>query len=612
MANLTKSESGIEKSDKHIPQIGDHYFYNSRGYETIIRIERIEGNDFVVSELQKDGTYKESKFKKNISSLDEYYLFLPDFEEENNLADKLLDGSLVFKKEQELQDTRSIAKQIGVESLLKMERHCIESAEKYKMISRIAEAKIRAIRNSLDEKVDALKSYCEGLYKQVSRIREALSLIDLYTGKSIEVSVLKEGKTASQEEPFCIRQQLLYMDEECRITYNDGIDATSIQDFIDWLVSDDRNIEQVIPERKAVVAIKPRRAPAKDYNDSHYNAQVEKWNKYTYFLFRNGDNIYSVDSEDFQVYGRLIPSKEDMAKLKKDIEEAARWNKDPNEVCEKFNLRFYRFMMFLQGVLNSTDILKPMPDGINLLDESTYKEWIRIIYDDENVLTDGRPTYNEWIGEINSQVCVGSRIIYVADAGRSWTRGKSAKQCWGEEHLLRYYRNEYSMPMLPQVGVYTLKQVDLNYKNGYALTVNGDDTKALGFLYEDERERWWYEKDKAKRKKVTCLLCKFDNFINYDMLSIEDIEYYLSNRIYRTQYLELVPVLLNARRQLREEKRQEEAFRDMIINYSGKNITPQEVDDAIEWWKMKNKYKRPISNDCAKAMRMIRRKLGIE
>ena len=222
------------------------------------------------------------------------------------------------------------------------------------------------------------------------------------------------------------------------------------------------------------------------------------------------------------------------------------------------------------------------------------------------------PSYNDWLKEINSSVNVGSRIIYVPRLDRSYYSGKSSKQQWGEEHLLRYYRSDWSMPCLPDIGIYELKAVKLGYKHSYAIMADQENNVALGFLYEDTREREYWEDDKGKRNKVTCLLNEYDTYINYDALSLEDIEYYLNSRIYRTQYLDIMPILLNARRALREEKRQEDAFRDMLIHHSERqDITADEVDEAIKWWKLKNKYKRPISKDCTKAMRMIKKHLGL-
>lgn len=601
--------------EKHTPQVGDYYVYNSHGYEHIIKLVEKNEKGFVCMKMQADGSFgleDEFEREKSIQKIEEWYTYLPDFDSNNKLADKLLSGDLDLNEDNTDTDVRALTSSNKISTLTAMQSECLELEARYKIVQKIAEAKIRRIKDSMDSKIRALDNYCDGIRKQVARIREALSLIDLYTGKSIEVNVLKEGKPADDKEKFTIRQALLYMDEECKIADDRGIDANDIPAFIDWLLSDQKHIDQIVPEKKGVVAIKPRRAPAKEYGDSRYAALVERWNKYTYFLFRNGDNLYSVDSEDFQVYERLIPTQKDLERLQSDMEEAKKWHKNPQEVYERFNLRFYRFLMFLQGVINTTEILRPVPQGINLLDESTYRDWINIIYDDENILGDGMPSYNDWLKKINSSVSVGSRIIYVPRLDSSYNSRVSRKEQWGSEHLLRYYRSDWSMPRLPGIGVYELKAVKLGYKHSYAIMADQENTVALGFLYEDTREREYWEDNKGKRNKVTCLLSKYDTYINYDALSLEDVEYYLNSRIYRTQYLDIMPILLNARKVLREEKRQEDAFRDMLIYHSERqDITADEVDEAIKWWKLKNKYKRPISKDCTKAMRMIKKRLGL-
>lgn len=616
MNELVKKETALtSQEEEHIPQIGDHYLYNSHGYERIIRVERQTERGFLVSTMQENGEFEVTPggwfYDEPLYRFKEL-TFLPDFREDYVLAEKLLNGELVLETDNNIADTTALTTTSSVATLLAMEEKCRALEDKFNRVRKVAEAKVRAAQRQMEAKMNTLKEYCSGLSKQIGRIQEALSLIDLYTGKSICVETLREGKKAKDSEVFYIRQQLLYMDEECKITFDEGIDATNTEDFVKWLLTDQRHIDQVIPEQKAVVAIKPRRAPAKDYGDSRYSTMVEQWNRYTYFLFRNGENLYSVDSEDFQVYDRLIPTQEDLERLQRQIDEAKKWHKDTQEIFERFNLRFYRFLMFLQGVINTTDILKPLPDKVNLFDEGSYKDCIQVIYDDENILADGKPSYKEWVKQMNKDVAVGSRVIYTTRLSPSWSSSKSSHECWGEQHLLRYYRSQWSMPEIPASGVYELKCVDLPYERSNVINVDGDKRKALGFLYEDERPREFWEKNQGKRNKVTCLLLDYDNFINYDALDLDELEYYLTNRVYRTQYLSIVPILLKAREELREEKRQEEAFRDLLINNSvRKDITPAEVDEAITWWKLKNKYKRPISKDCTKAMRMIKQRLKL-
>ncbi len=615
MSDIVKVNTDVATSDKHTPQVGDYYMYNSHGYECIVRLDSFDGERFSCSIMQKDGSFVHDKDNwhsfETEKALNEGFTYLHNFNSDAALADKLLSGEFDFGEVEDA-DTTALTTTNSAASLISMQQRYELMAQRMERVSKIAEAKARAVKNSLEAKCRSMKEYCDGIRKQIGRIQEALSLIDLYTGKTIEITTLKEGAIADEAEKFHIRQALLYMDEECKIADDNGIDANDIPAFVKWLISDQRHIDQVIPEKKAVIAIKPRRAPAKDYGDNNYNRIIEQWNKYTYFLFRNGDNLYSVDSEDFQVYDRLIPSQKDLERLQDKIKEANEWHKDTKDIYERFNLRFYRFIMFLQGVINSTDILKPLPHAINMMDEESYKDVVEVVYDDENLLGDGRPSFNEWVKKINEGVSVGSRIIYVPKLERSWSSRVSSKEYWGQEHLLRYYSSGWSMPDTPAIGVYELKCIDLSYPRSDIWMVDGNDKKALGFLYEDSRPREWYEKDKGARRKVSCRLRDFDFFLNYDMLSLDDVEYYLNSRIYRTQYLEIMPILLQARKELREEKRQEDAFRDLLIHHSSKPLTPDVVDEAIDWWKMKNKYKRPISKDCTKAMRMIKQRLGVK
>lgn len=98
--------------------------------------------------------------------------------------------------------------------------------------------------------------------------------------------------------------------------------------------------------------------------------------------------------------------------------------------------------------------------------------------------------------------------------------------------------------------------------------------------------------------------------MNYDAISLTDIDYYLNSRIDRPNYIHYVPLLKTIRKQLMEELESEQMFIMLIRNTLHISIADSNrVEDAITWWKYKNKIKRPIQKDDALAFRMITKKL---
>jgi len=102
--------------------------------------------------------------------------------------------------------------------------------------------------------------------------------------------------------------------------------------------------------------------------------------------------------------------------------------------------------------------------------------------------------------------------------------------------------------------------------------------------------------------------------IHYDALVLDDLDYYLSNRMDRPNYVHMMPLLYKLRDELREEHKAEEGFalltkNELLREYPslGELDIESMIWDAIEWWKNKKAtvWKRPIAKDDGKALEMI-------
>lgn len=93
----------------------------------------------------------------------------------------------------------------------------------------------------------------------VAKLEEVVYTVQLYLGRDEEVVCLREGEPAPAETPICIRQNVLFMDEEIALTRPDGIDFEDIAEFDAWLLADPKHLSQVLPEPKGVVVLGVRR-----------------------------------------------------------------------------------------------------------------------------------------------------------------------------------------------------------------------------------------------------------------------------------------------------------------------------------------------------------------
>ena len=114
---------------------------------------------------------------------------------------------------------------------------------------------------------------------------------------------------------------------------------------------------------------------------------------------------------------------------------------------------------------------------------------------------------------------------------------------------------------------------------------------------------------------MTYLLSFDDLYLNYDRVSLEDVDFYLNSRLERKDFLHVLPTLITMRKELRKEQAEEGAFRQMLQGrLLSKGVSESRsaalIDSAIEWWKYRTITSRPIRSDDAKAMRMIEFRLN--
>lgn len=90
-------------------------------------------------------------------------------------------------------------------------------------------------------------------------------------------------------------------------------------------------------------------------------------------------------------------------------------------------------------------------------------------------------------------------------------------------------------------------------------------------------------------------------------MDLDTVEYYINSRIDRENYLKMLPVLYQIKKMRLEEIKWEKGFvKSMALDLE---CDEKLVWDAVDWWKNKVIWKRPIRKDDAKAWRMIKQRL---
>jgi hypothetical protein len=459
--------------------------------------------------------------------------------------------------------------------------------------------KTNQLKNLMAEQTTILELRTRELTALLSKAEEAIWSINLYMGKNEEIHVLRKGIPAPAEQKIVLRQQVLFMDEECAIAARtEGIDIYSIEQFDGWLLESPANLNRVLYENKGIVALHVKRYVKKYGDDPWSNTQVNKANlHWTYFLIRNGENLYRVFI-DIDAGEYMFPVTDSLTNLFHDSKPGSREYMEAMKRAEESHRHYLRILLVLQGLLDRTPIFKPMPvERINLCDPAQSYEYVEFVYDAERQLTDGRLLFNEWLAEINDQLEVGHRIMGVFDY-RSGISG--SKEDNTDSRITPVNANRPGSNIL-----YTIEKEE----DGHFI-----------FKYERKGEKIYdrYGRGHDPKNRASCWVEKDDNFfLNFDAVELKDLEYYAVHRQSRHLYRDMVTILEEAIKLKKREIDDEEPFRKLLVgqmmtHYSGFLVKAEEwIPELIRWWKFKNREHRALLSDDKLALDMIVKEFGL-
>jgi hypothetical protein len=442
------------------------------------------------------------------------------------------------------------------------------------------------------EQEHALQAKVNKLNAMVKIAAEAIWTIELYLGRFETIKQLRGGKAAPKSEKIVVRQLVLNMDEECAVAAKEGgIDTHEVDEFDKW-VKVEKNLQQVLPEPKGIVAFHVR-GEKKAKGDPY---AVSK----TYFLIRNGARLYRVCT-NLIVRDVLFPKAKEFDEfffsfehdwdthetLKKPLRPGSHSYMAAMKKVDKRRRHYLRILLFMQGLIDRTKVFKPLPSPqVNLCDMKQHKTYLRFLRDAEMLLSDGRARFNDWLHDINSRMEIGMRVI-----------GEFNSYHIGARDL--EYR---SHPRGHRPDNHTLFTIERRHGDSFVIL----------FPYKN-----WHGDDHAKRASFR-VHTSDDFVINFDLVTEADIDYYLSNRLDRSDYTKMFPLLKCVRRLKRRETKEEAPFRKLLIGEIVKahgvkvEKAAARVDHLISWWKYKNKTHRALTSDDAKAIRMIVKEFRLE
>jgi hypothetical protein len=458
--------------------------------------------------------------------------------------------------------------------------------------------KTNQLKRLMEEQSSILELKTKELTALLSKAEEAIWSINLYMGKNEEIHVLRTGIPAPAEQKIVLRQQVLFMDEECAIAArSEGIDIQSIDQFDKWLLENPANLSRVLYETKAIVALHVKRH-TKKYGDQYTDHSMNKANlTWTYFLIRNGENLYRVFI-DLDAGQYMFPTTDSLTNLFHHAKPGSREYMQAMKAAEESHRHYLRVLLVLQGLLDRTPIFKPMPvSRINLCDPGQSYDYVEFIYDAERQLTDGRVLFDEWLENANEQLEVGHRIMGTFD----YRSGISGSKDNGTDSRI------------------TPSRADRPGSN-ILHTIDKEEDGRFSFKYERRGETIYdrYGRGREPKNRASCWVEKDDNFfLNFDAVELKDLEYYATHRQSRHLYKDMITLLEESIKLKKKETADEEPFRKLLVGQMMKHYSvsleraEELVPDLIRWWKFKNREHRALLSKDNLALNMIVQEFGL-
>ncbi len=568
---ITIKEQSIVYKDLDI-SVGDVLHYSDNVYTITGFGENKHGKYIVHDGYEYNDSGIGTKYLSEIKSgRDGYYKILKKGLSQNvhDIADRIISGDFNINELGSLDPQESSSNSLMVVDS-NLYKNALADAEN-------ARNKMEVIKTIIRKKTEVMRRSLDGIlsvhYKMVKRLNSIVFTLELYAGIKESIKQIQSGNPAEDSEPIHLSQLMRYMDEEVGDPDNGGVSYDSIDKFDNWLLSYSKHLkcfhyELMLPQKKCVRTIRVRRSVSERYSSDPFNNRWEIDKELqTYILIRNGENIYTIQSE-MNFKSKLFPDVDELTRIMANDDDDKRYD----------SLEGYKNgMILIQGLIDRTTVFGNIFGKVSVLSPKSSEEG-KVIFKyemDDNLLGDGKKTFLNFLQ--TDDIKVGDRIIlreaYVGENG---------------ERLMKWY-NKYNIPYGPEEGVY---KIEKHYLHPHVI------------MY---KVRTYYDGGYKKNKLAYKIYPNRDhNIVNIDRVSHRDIEW-LNNMLYdrkdRKNYLRVFGLLKDMKHYKNKELALEKPFAQMIQSHC--KVDELTALDLVHWWKTKNKHKRAISVDDQKAFRMI-------
>ncbi|MGL5827747.1 MAG: hypothetical protein ACRCYU_23505 [Nocardioides sp.] len=470
------------------------------------------------------------------------------------------------------------------------------------------DAKIKAMQAEMNKQIAEATALMAPMLEKVQQLEEGIWTVNLYLGVGEELVQLAEGAPAAADVPIHLRQSVLAMDEEVAAfptADRQGMDFRSISVFDRWITEDPAHLTQVLPEERGIVALTPR-ATEIDYGDPILNTVLNKENFASYWLIRNGGNLWRLRT-DFAVGRHLMPTTAEFTSLFQQtsfdgtvtpIEPGSKKWMEAEKAQGAKQRHYMRVALILQGLIDRTEILHPLPGEVSVLRQSAYDDGLVVVLaDDEKQIGSGRKPYYEWLRELNAELRPGMRIIGDFHA-KHWREHKIEERNWTRRH--GNWRLSPTGAEMPKSNTLHTIESTRELQGDKGLVIRYARTEKVwddNMWVESETRPGWGHRggERVPERRASAVVFREDrNIIPFDLVTEVQLLEYLGARTERHAYADMMPLLQAALAAKRAEAEAEAPFRDLIHGVLGADATEDDVERLVHRWKLANKWHRPL------------------
>ncbi len=457
-------------------------------------------------------------------------------------------------------------------------------------------ATIKALTPYYEEQAAAALAQTEDVRTYVAKLMEGIESLDLYVGKDVEVTTIREGEAAPSDQPLTFVQKKLMMDEELAVwaDIDEWFDFTKEHLFFEALCEHDALVNQIFPTERCVLVMATTRKYI-DYGDNWTSSARNAENRKVFLLVRNGMNIHRVFSpiESHLGSARLFPARDEQNGIFRGVDggqikfEDVAYTDRLSE-HQKFALHYKRFLLLVCGLDHRLKLFGDFYEGpasLNFVSLDFQEKHCRFLHDDDGLAMlpgEQRAPLSEWIAEKNAYLRPGSRVLCNwVEIMNPETAPAACKTVRGGDRYERRYRPADRM------------SVAIAYRDGQSLCV---DVAVSGYANNGE--------DRSFNCKVT--LTKFKDghwdytdqpFLCLDAVQPEELHWYIQNRDTRRDNLSYIRFFKHALKFLRAELSSEQDTRQRLAQAlaEGAIATGGEasaiIQQAVIAWRAANRGK---------------------